>query len=328
LAVVPSDTYHSLFAFVLRENHSVPGADRLLCLALPTGGEMTHIGREHLGSFARRLGRFAATALMYALLLAGLCSSIGWTQEPTPQETKPLGLQTEPKKLPRVVPAAKPPSPKRTPVVRPGSDAMSVGVLATALASCDKGPESSEPLTLPGAKGKIKLDSCYRGRDHLACSFNALLTEAKALLADYSKIVETDYPNIENIAGVCRIRPDDLAADLNSASTFDARFKVLKNEYALRANCGSKIEQTLRDVNLPNMARGPEILKSMVDSMQAEMNNVITIQKQVLDFAEKIEASRKAMTTIQEIHPTMCMRDQSVRSGADEGGSTDSDQMK
>ncbi len=69
------------------------------------------------------------------------------------------------------------------------------------------------------------------------------------------------------------------------------------------------------------MARGPEILKSAVDSMQAEMKDVVTVQKQVVEFAEKIDASRKAMTTIQEIHPTICMRDQSVRRGADESGS-------
>jgi len=283
---------------------------------------MTYNGREHfINSFARCLGRFAATALMYALLPAGPWSGIAWAQEPTPQERKPLGLlQNELKKLSRI-PAAKPSPPKPTPVVAPESDAMSGGTLATALASCNKQSEYSEPLTLPGAKGKIKLDRCYRGRDHLACSFNALLTEAKALFSDYSKIVETDYPNIENIAVVCGIKPDDLAANLNNASAFDARFKILKTEYALRANCGSKVEQSLRDVSLPNMARGPEILKSAVDSMQAEMKDVVTVQKQVVEFAEKIDASRKAMTTIQEIHPTICMRDQSVRRGADESGS-------
>ena len=47
-----------------------------------------------------------------------------------------------------------------------------------ALASCDKEPQSSD-LILPRAKGDLKLDRCYRGRDHLVCSFNALLQEAK-----------------------------------------------------------------------------------------------------------------------------------------------------
>src|SRR6266542_2143157 len=39
-----------------------------------TGGEMTHIGKEQVNSFARWPGRFAVTALMYALLPAGLWS--------------------------------------------------------------------------------------------------------------------------------------------------------------------------------------------------------------------------------------------------------------
>jgi hypothetical protein len=284
---------------------------------------MTHIDKEHGNSFTRWPGRFALTALMCALLPAGLESGIGWAQEPTAPEGKPPDLvQTHPKK-PSTVPAVKRSSPKPTPVVAPGRDTLSGGALATALASCDKRSESSEPLTLPGAKGKIKLDHCYRGRDHLVCSFNALLTEAKALFNDYSKIVESNYSNLDNIAAVCGITPDDLAADLKSATAFEARFKILKTEYALRANCGSKVEQSLRDMNLPNMVRGPDILKSIVESMQAEIKEVVAVQKQVIEFAEKVDASRKAMTTIQEIHPTICMRDQSVKRGVDQSGSAE-----
>jgi hypothetical protein len=290
-------------------------------LALPNGGEMTHIGREHDKSFVRRMGRFAVSALMYALLPAALWSAISWAEEATPQEGKPYSLpQTEIKRLSRT-PAAKPLPPKPAPIAAPVTHAMSGGTLATALASCDKRSQNSEPLTLPGAKGKIKLDRCYRGRDHLVCSFNALLTEAKALFSDYTKIVEIDYPNIDNIAAVCGIKPDDLAANLNNASTFEARFKILKNEYALRANCASKFEQSLRDANLPNMVRGTEILKSIIDSMQAEIKDVVAMQNQVVEFAEKVDASRKAMATIQEIHPTVCIRDQSVRRDVEQTGS-------
>jgi hypothetical protein len=323
LAVVPHDTTVSPFLLVccgkITATLALIGYSAQSC---QTGGEMTHIGKKLVNPFARWPGRFAVTALMYALLPTGLWSSIGWAQEPTPQEGKPLDtMQTEPKRLTRAPAAKLPSSPKPTRVVVPGTDTISGGALATALASCDKRSGSSEPLTLPGAKGKIKLDRCYHGRDHLVCSFDALLTEAKALFNDYSKIVETDYPNIENIAAVCGIKPDDLAANLSNASVFDVRYKILKNEYALRANCGSRVEQSLRDVNLPNMARGPEILKSILDSMQAEMKDVVTMQKQVVDFADKIDAARKAMTTIQEIHPSICMRDQSVQRGADKSES-------
>jgi hypothetical protein len=234
--------------------------------------------------------------------------------EATPQEGKPYGLlQTEIKRLSRT-PATKPLPPKPAPIAAPVTHAVSGGTLATA----DKRPENPEPLTLPGAKGQVKLDRCYRGRDHLACSFNALLTEAKAIFSDYIKIVEIDYPNIDNIAAVCGIKPDDLAANLNNASTFGARFKILKNEYALRANCASKFEQSLRDASLPDMVRGTEILKSIIDSMQAEIKDVVAMQNQVVAFAEKVDASRKAMATIQAIHPAVCIKDRTVRSGADE----------
>jgi hypothetical protein len=288
---------------------------------------MTRISQEH--DSLRCPCRYAVAVLIYALLPAGLWSSIGWAQEPTPQEAqeptpqepKPLAVQTEPKKLPRA-PTAKPPSsPKPMPVVRSGSDTMSGGVLATELASCDKASERSEHLRLPGAKGEIKLDRCYRGRDHLACSFHSLMREAKALFDEYGKIIEADYPNLGNVAAMCSIQPENLAADLRNASAFDARFKILKNEYALRANCASKFEQSLRDVNLPDMVRGPEILKSLVDSMQADIKGAVTVQKQVLELAEKIDASQKAMVTIRKIHPSICMRDQSVRPAADERGS-------
>jgi len=54
---------------------------------------------------------------------------------------------------------------------------------------------------------------------------------------------------------VCSLQPDDLAANLKNASAFNARFKILKTEYALRAACASKLEQSLRDVVLPDMTR-------------------------------------------------------------------------
>src|SRR5205809_3591196 len=206
-------------------------------------------------------------------------------------------------------------------VVAPGNAAILGASLATELASCDKGTERSEPLRLPGAKGEIKLDRCYRGRDHLVCSFHALLRETKALFDDYGKIVQADYPNLDNIAAVCGIQPDDLAANLKNASAFNARFKILKSEYALRANCASKFEQSLRDATLPDMVRGPDILKSLVDSMQADIKDVVAVQKEVLDLADKIDASQKAIVTIRNIHPTVCKRDQSVTRGADGRGS-------
>ena len=113
-----------------------------------------------------------------------------------------------------------------------------------ALASCDKEPQSSD-LILPGAKGDLKLDRCYRGRDHLVCSFNALLKEAKSLLEDYRKIVEARYPEVSNVGAICNIKPDNLAVDMQNATDFANRFKALKADYDTRINCANKVGQSL-----------------------------------------------------------------------------------
>src|SRR5438045_7103776 len=64
-------------------------------------------------------------------------------------------------------------APTVVPVAIPVADPDSA--LGRALASCDKLSEGFEAPALPGARGDVKLDRCYRGPDHLVCSFSALL---------------------------------------------------------------------------------------------------------------------------------------------------------
>ena len=59
----------------------------------------------------------------------------------------------------------------------------SSGALAAALAACEKDLSGTAGLTLPGAKGAIRLDSCYRGRDQFVCSLNTLLDGPKSSTA-------------------------------------------------------------------------------------------------------------------------------------------------
>src|SRR5205823_3231436 len=143
-----------------------------------------------------------------------------------------------------------PPAAAQSPVPEPSPAALALreptsGVLGTALAACDKDAETADPLTLPGAKGEVKLDRCYRGRDHLVCSFNALLSEAKSLLENYRKIADANYPELGSVDDVCRIKPDGLATDLQDSTDFAVRFKALRAEYDARANCANRIEQSL-----------------------------------------------------------------------------------
>ena len=182
------------------------------------------------------------------------------------------------------------------------------GALGTALATCDKEPQSLE-LILPGAKGDLKLDRCYRGRDHLACSFNALLKEAKSLLEEYRKIVEARYPEVGNVGAICSIKPDIIAADMQNATDFVNRFKALKAEYDARINCANKIGQSLKDVTLPDMAQAPGILKSMIDAIEGDVRTVSIEQAKVVELAERIDTSQKAMGTIRKIHRSICLQD-------------------
>ncbi len=237
----------------------------------------------------------AVVGLLCLAALPEFWSGAGWAKERREPLPAPAAGQ----------PASPEPAPAALPVREPAG-----GPLGTTLAACDKDSETSEPLTLPGAKGEVKLDRCYRGRDHLVCSLNALLKEAKSLIEDYGKIVEARYPEVSNVDGICGIKPDGLAADLQNATDFTNRFKALKAEYDARVNCANKVGQSLRDVTLPDMAQAPGILKSMIDSVEGDVKGVSVVQAKVVELAEKMDFSQKAMVTIRKIHRTMCLKDQ------------------
>ena len=184
------------------------------------------------------------------------------------------------------------------------------GALGTALASCEKASENSEALILPGAKGDVKLDRCYRGREHLVCNFNALLSEATFLIEGYGRIIEAHYPDINNVAGVCGMKTDVLATDLQKAAEFTNRYRALKAEYDARSSCATRIGQSLKEVTLTDMAQAPEILKSMIDTLEGDLKGVSLVQAKVVMVAERVDSSQKAITTIQKIHRAMCVKDQ------------------
>jgi hypothetical protein len=64
--------------------------------------------------------------------------------------------------------------------------------LGQALAACNQDAAVQEAFTLPGLKGEVTLDRCYKGRAHLICVFTALSTEATSLTGTYSKIVDAN----------------------------------------------------------------------------------------------------------------------------------------
>ena len=190
----------------------------------------------------------------------------------------------------------------------------------SALIACDKDAGgAADQIALPGIKGDMKLDKCYRGRDHLVCNVNVLTKEATALSQEFGQIIEAGYPDKGNINAVCAIQPEGLGSDMKRANEFTNRFRALKAAYATRMGCTGRIQQQLREVTLPDMTQAPDVLKSMVDSIEDDSKALVALQGQVADLATKIEASDKAMATIQKIYVAVCPKDRKSVANAAEG---------
>jgi hypothetical protein len=84
---------------------------------------------------------------------------------------------------------------------------------------------------------------------------------------------------------------------------------VLKSQYESDSKCAVNVKQAFRDVVLSDMAHAPEILKSMTDSIDGDINRLSQVENQIVDLAEKMQASTKAMRIIEKIHRTMCFKE-------------------
>ncbi len=227
---------------------------------------------------------------------AGLLPGPGQTQQATPDQF----ITSIRYRVPRHFARRPQPAEQISEEPEPG------GATGEALAACEKGIGKSENLSLPGTKGEIKLDRCYQGREQLVCSLATLSLQAKALVQDFAKIVEANYPDVANLDSICRMAPENLAAHMEKVSTFAARFRDLRNEYDRRLACVEKVEQSLQQVSLADMPRSDEILKSMNETLQGDMKDVGTIRQRLLDLAERMDSSQRAIAVIQKIHRTMC----------------------
>ena len=259
-----------------------------------------------------------------SVALAGLCllSSASWLTEARGQSTplqlvqaRPAAVQSRPglaqaravstkQNKAFALQPAPPQVPAATPIVFPVTNPSSA--LGTELASCEAKADVSE-FSLPGARGEIKLDRCFRGRDHLVCRLNALVSEARFLLENYRRIVEANYAEARDVSGICAIKPDTLAEDLQNATEFADRFKALKAEYEAEVNCTNRVEQSLTQVTLPDMVQAPTLIKSMADSFEEDVRGIAEAQGKVSELAEKMETSRKSIATLVKIHRAICI---------------------
>ena len=176
--------------------------------------------------------------------------------------------------------------------------------LAQALQECNAKP--SVPIKLPGAKGAIELNRCYRGREHLSCMVAALLAEANSIKQDYADIIAVDYPNLKTLELICQLTPERLVEHAKALQTFRDRWALLRKEYAARLDCTNTVEDSLRNLSLADMSYGADLVKSMVESLRNELTQVSLAQKDVLNLDDKMNAAQKAIENIQQIRGGVC----------------------
>ncbi len=176
--------------------------------------------------------------------------------------------------------------------------------LGQVLQECNTKP--SVAIKLPGPKGAIELNRCYRGRDHMSCVVAALLAEANSIKQDYADIVAADYPNLKTLASICQITPDRLAEHSKALQTFRERWTLLRKEYAARLECTNSVEDSLRNLSLADMSYGADIVKSMVESLRKELAALSQAQKDVLNLDDEMDAAQKAIDNIVQIRSGVC----------------------
>jgi hypothetical protein len=193
--------------------------------------------------------------------------------------------------------------------------------LGQTLAACSQDAAAQESFTLPGLKGEVTLDRCYKGRAHLICAFTALGKEAQSLTDTYTKIADAKYPDINSVDdGICKLNPETLASHVVGSGDFAKRFKELKSQYEAATNCASNVEQAFKDATLTDMTQPPELIKSMVASIDNDIAKTSDVQKQVFDLAEKMEFSNKAMKTVTKIHHALCTTEKAAAQSSTEHG--------
>jgi hypothetical protein len=213
---------------------------------------------------------------------------------------------------------------RTTPPVKPAASAPAVdsgSALGQALASCNKDSAAQETFVLPGLKGEVTLDRCYKGRAHLNCVIDALVDEAKHLTDAYTRIVDAKYPDISSVENVCQLKRDAVASDIAGSEDFIKRFAALKSQYESASKCVASMRQGFQNVVLTDLAQPPEILKSMNDTIDADFNRASQVEEKIVDLADKIDASKKALQTLDKIHRTMCIIEKNTNAQVNEGAS-------
>jgi hypothetical protein len=195
--------------------------------------------------------------------------------------------------------------PRQTQTIAIRPTATPAGEAAAPTVSCDQQFQKAE-LALPGPKGPVKLDSCYRGREHFVCSVNAIIAESQKLRSEYETIVQMNYPSFKTIDPVCRLSTESVATDIKLVADFFPRFRAIKSAFDRQANCAVSIGRTIKELNLSTMANGADIVRSMMEAIDGDMKNVPDERQTSSDLSETIESARKSLDSIEKLHAAMC----------------------
>src|SRR5262245_47574906 len=218
-------------------------------------------------------------------------------------DAQPIWQTPQVKQAPQVQQTQLPKRPRQAPATR----TTEAGALesATPAALCDQHFPRTD-LVLPGPRGPVKLDSCYRGREHFVCSVNAIIAESQRLRSEYEKIVQMNYPSFKTIDPVCRLSSEGVATDIQLVKDFFPRFRAVKSAFERQANCAVTIGRTIKELNLATLTNGADIVRSMVEAIDADMKHVPDERQDSAELAETIESARKSLEAIEKLHAAMC----------------------
>lgn len=173
------------------------------------------------------------------------------------------------------------------------------------MAFCAGKAEKGE-FSLPGEKGAVKLDKCYKGRVHATCVISAMKAESVELKTDYANLVGRKYPETRSLQDLCSRSMNSLRADADLARAFRVRFAALRDVYTSRISCAASLEKGLSNVQFVPLVAGDQLLKSMVGSFQSDMKHVVQDLGELNALSEKVAASAAALDALIKVHSASC----------------------
>jgi tetratricopeptide (TPR) repeat protein len=171
--------------------------------------------------------------------------------------------------------------------------------LAEALVTCSKSkPQTQFAIEQSNGKGKLALPACYRGRAHLDCMVNAMVEEATAISRDYEAIVNSNYPNMNDVATICKIEPRQIEEHSVKAKAFDARAAALQNAFNSSATCVDSVHKTMTAIDLSSMKDSQALLRSILATTTIPLEQASVRQRDVIRLMQAIKDAQNSMTAV------------------------------